>query len=571
MTYTRQQTKPVLNIVPITVPNVTLKAGVLPYDEKTGDDDLNQLRTANRGTHAIARNGNRIVCLPRTENASMVGKEPLDVQLKDNLGLAGALLRETLIDHFHGLQRTLTKHRPITFLGQNDLLKEALPKDLSAPPWLALLPRYEVDVRVFFFSNQDPFLGLALDSRTRRRITAPVDELIAAGIKVKGLYVGKKTANEDPRFDPKLDLIGRVSEIRSNELELDDAREGVSSIKTGECYLEPSSHTFRNLLEQLFADRAEEVHDALFQTSTARRVGPAKLQEIRKVIGYLQRQTLQISHGVQISIKSLLEGNTLPKLELAPRPVYVFDPTGAKTDTWNDGGLRKYGPYSQQTFSKNHPRIAVICQASAKGRVEQFLHKFFNGQRHPKNKNGPFDNGLIGKYRLEGVTPKFFCADNSTVAAYQRAAQAAQEAVSGEERWDIALVQIEKEFRNLEGAANPYFVIKHAFLTHQTPVQEFTLETASLWEGQLAYALNNMALATYSKLGGTPWLLRCDRAIAHELVIGVGSAKVGEGRLGDRERVVGFTTVFSGDGDYRLANRSQVVPYERYGASSYLL
>ena len=85
---------------------------------------------------------------------------------------------------------------------------------------------------------------------------------------------------------------------------------------------------------------------------------------------------------------------------------------------------------------------------------------------------------------------------------------------------------------------------KHAFLTHQIPVQEFTLETASLWEGQLAYALNHMALATYSKLGGTPWLLRCDRAIAHELVIGIGSAQVGEGRLGNRERVVGFTTVF---------------------------
>jgi hypothetical protein len=95
-------------------------------------------------------------------------------------------------------------------------------------------------------------------------------------------------------------------------------------------------------------------------------------------------------------------------------------------------------------------------------------------------------------------------------------------------------------------------------------VQEFTLETASLWEGQLAYALNNMALATYSKLGGTPWLLRCDRAIAHELVVGIGSANVGDGRLGNRERVVGFTTVFSGDGDYRLTNRSQAVPFEKY-------
>jgi Piwi domain len=565
MSYTPYHAKPVLNIAPIVVPDSIIRAGVLPYDPKTGDDDLNKLRQMHRGTHAVARKGDLIVCLPRVENTPMVGKGPQEIRLRDNLGLVGVLLREALIDHFHALQRPLTNHRPITFLAQNDLLKEALPPGLAAPLWLGLFPRYEVDVRVFFFSNQEPFLGLALDSRTRRRVTASADELIGAGIKLQGLYVGRRSPNDDPRFEPTFELLGRVSALQDDELQLDDAREGMPSVKAGDCYVELSPHTFSNLLGQIFTDRADEVQEALFQKTAARRVGPAKLQDVRKVIGYLQKQGLEISHAITVSVGALLEGNTLPKLDTAPKPVYVFDPTGAKTDTWADGGLQRCGPYSQQTFSKNHPRIAVVCQASAKGRVEQFLHKFFNGQRHPKKKTGPFDNGLIGKYRLEGVTPKFFLADNPTAPAYQRAAQAAQEAVSGEERWDIALVQIEKEFRNLEGASNPYLVTKHAFLTHQTPVQEFTLETASLWEGQLAYALNNMALATYSKLGGTPWLLRCDRAIAHELVIGIGSAKVGDGRLGDRERVVGFTTVFSGDGDYRITNRSQVVPYEKYG------
>ena len=565
MSYTPYQAKPVLNIAPIDIPDATINAGVLPYHQETGDDDLSKLRQMHRGTHAIARTGDLIVCLPRVENVPMVGKEPKEIRLRENLGLAGVLLREALIDHFHALQRPLINHRPITFLAQNDLLKESLPPGLVAPLWLGLLPRYEVDVRVFFFANQQPFLGLALDSRTRRRVTARSDELIAAGINLQELYVGGRCPNDDPRFEPKFELLGRVSTLQDDEFQLNDAREGTPSVKTRDTYVEPSSHTFTKIIEQIFTDRADDVQEALFQKSAARRVGPAKLQDVRKVIGYLQKQALQISHGITVSVGALLEGSTLPKLETAPKPVYVFDPTGAKTDTWADGGLQKWGPYSHQTFSKNHPRIAVVCQASAKGRVEQFLHKFFNGQRHPKKKIGPFDNGLIGKYRLQGVTPKFFLAENSTASAYQRAAQAAQEAVSGEERWDIALIQIEKEFRNLEGASNPYLVTKHAFLTHQTPVQEFTLETASLWEGQLAYALNNMALAAYSKLGGTPWLLRCDRAIAHELVIGMGSGKVGDGRLGDSERVVGFTTVFSGDGDYRITNRSRVAPYEKYG------
>ncbi len=556
------QTKLGLNIAPIEVPDGSIQAGVLPYDADTGHTDLAQLRQKHRGTHAVARQGDRIVCLPRTPSATTVGATPEDLPLRKNLNLVAALLRESLIDHFASLQRLIISHRPVTVLGVNDLLRESLPKGVSVPAWLALVPRYELDVRVYYFSKEDPFLGLALDSRTRRRITASCADLAEAGIKLDGLYVGRLIPSDDPRLEPHFDLLGRVTAVHGDNLQLDDACEGVSGAITGACYVEPSTRSFRNLFIQVFGARADEVDDALFMTSASRRVGPVKVQDLRRIVGYLQKQVFEISPGITVVIGTLLGGSTLPRLETAPRPVYVFAPTGAKTDTWADRGLKECGPYSQQTFSKNRPRIAVVCEASVKGRVEQFLHKFFDGQPHPKRKPGPFDNGLVGKYRLDGVSPKFFLADGPTAGAYQRAAQ---EAVAEEDRWDLALVQIKREFREREGADNPYLVTKHAFLTHQTPVQEFTLETASLWDGQLAYALNNMALATYSKLGGTPWLLRCDRVIAHELVIGIGSAEVGEGRLGSRQRVVGFTTVFSGDGDYRISNRSQVVPYDQYG------
>lgn len=52
--------------------------------------------------------------------------------------------------------------------------------------------------------------------------------------------------------------------------------------------------------------------------------------------------------------------------------------------------------------------------------------------------------------------------------------------------------------------------------------------------------------------------------VAHELVIGLGSATVGDGRLGERERVVGITTVFSGDGNYCVSTVSKAVAYEDY-------
>ncbi len=552
-----------LNIAVVEVPEATIRAGIYPYAAATGHETLDQLRRRYRGSHAFARRHDRIVCLPRCDDAPEVGETQEDLPLRENLGLAAALLREALIDHFHALGRAVIAHRPIAFLGgqDHDIVASSIPPGITAPEWLQLLPKYQIDVRLFFFKSRTPFIGLALDSRTRRRVTASCAQLIGSGLALEGLYVGRLAAGDDPRLEPKFELAGQVSRLRGDEICLDDAREDIATLKTSEAFVEPSSHAFANLLGQATGPNADQVRDAVFSAAAARRVGPAKLADLRRVLTYLRRQTFDVSPGVTLTIGAFLEGESLPSIEYAPKPVYVFEPTGGKTDTWADGGIQKYGPYSQETFPKNRPRIAVVCQASMKGRVEQFLQKFFSGQRHPKKNRGPFDNGLVGKYRLDGFSPKFFLAGDASAEAYQRAAQ---QAVSDDDRWDIALIQIEKRFRGLVGTRNPYLVTKHVFLAHQTPSQEFTLETAGLWAGQLAYALNNMALATYSKLGGTPWLLRCDRSIAHELVIGVGSAEVGQGRLGERQRVVGFTTVFSGDGDYRIANRSQAVPYEKF-------
>jgi hypothetical protein len=318
------RTKPVLNIVPIEVPDITIQVGVFAYHPETGHDDLTRLRQKHRGTHAVARRHDLIVCLPRLQDAPAVGEAQQELPLRENLSLVAALLRENLVDHFHNLHRLVIAHRPITFLAVNDLLKEALPRGVTTPAWLALLPRYELDVRLFFFANQEPFLGIALDSRTRRRVTASCDELIAAGIKIEGFYVGRLCPGDDPRVEPRFDLLGRVSALQGDELQLDDAREGIPSVKLRQCYLEPSSHTFTNLIGQVFLRRADEVRDALFQKAAARRVGPAKLDDLRKVVGYLQRQVLEVTPGITVSVGTLLEGDALPKFETAPKPVYVF-------------------------------------------------------------------------------------------------------------------------------------------------------------------------------------------------------------------------------------------------------
>src|SRR5437667_10358853 len=127
MSYGQRQTKLGLNIAPVKVPDTTIKAGVFAYDPDTGHTDLAELRQKHRGTHAVTRRGDRIVCLPRVASAPAVGEAQEEFHVRQNLSLTAALLREALIDHFYSLPRPVTGHRPITFLGVNDLLKEALP------------------------------------------------------------------------------------------------------------------------------------------------------------------------------------------------------------------------------------------------------------------------------------------------------------------------------------------------------------------------------------------------------------------------------------------------------------
>jgi len=158
-----------------------------------------------------------------------------------------------------------------------------------------------------------------------------------------------------------------------------------------------------------------------------------------------------------------------------------------------------------------------------------------------------------------------FTLSGASVEAYVAACrEAIDTATNGGFEWNLAIVQIDLDFKELPGPDNPYFATKAVFLKQRVPVQEITLETIRFSNEQLVFALNNMRLATYAKIGGVPWLLRSQPTVAHELIVGIGSHTLATGRLGGRERIVGITTVFSSDGKYLLDDRTASVPYDEY-------
>jgi hypothetical protein len=560
-----------LNVAPISYDDSsTVSIEMVGYKDK---EQLEELRNAHRETHLVRRSGNQIQLVPVAEEASDLGYRHKTVDLGKDVYLAAALARNSLLNFLHGLGRKILDFDPIEFVasGSNsDLLAASMPQGVRCPEWLAVCLLYEAKVRVISLDRQKPFVGLSLNVRTTRVIDESCDVLAESGLSLRSLYVGRRQPHHDPRVAPRFRLMGRVRSVSDGLLELDDCRPGSETVAIDEAFLESRTDSFNACMTHAFGSRADEVRWALEQNLVRIRGGTGRLQRLKTILEYLSRQHFQMVPGVGFGVGDFLSQKTDARrfrgVQRAPRAVYVFDPTGARTDTWHDRGLNKHGPYTSQSFTPTRPRICVVCQRHRKGRVEQFLYKLVNGipAKHPDDR-APFAQGFVRKYDIEEPSIEFFLVEGDTAEAYRRAARGAIEHATEQDfRWDLALVQIEEQFHNLFGDENPYLVTKSAFLTQQIPVQEFEIETAHAPDGQLAYVLNNIALAAYSKLGGIPWLVKADPTIAHELVFGLGSAHVGRGRLGDRDRIVGITTVFTGDGNYWLSSLSKAVPIEDY-------
>ena len=570
----RSRTPPsnlILNFSPIEFDAAEITVGCLPYGED-GKQVLQQLWDDHPGTHVFRREGaDSILAVSVVQDAPLIGS-PKTLRLKEYLGLAAALVRNALLTYVTSLGRTALKYSPLQFIARDDLLQTCVPAGSGPPDWLAVHPLVEVDVRPIHFFKQDAFIAAVVDLRTTRCIERTASELIHDGLSLEGFYVRRRVGSKDPRIAPRLELLGCVKSVEGSRLRLTDSRDNIDTIEANDVWLEKSA--FAHCLSHVYGSRAAAVAEALERERAALRHGPTRLGRIRKMVDFLGNQSHMMAPGVPFRFGPLVDNSKalFPRRETARGPVYVFDQTNSKTDTFHDRGLNEHGPYTAQVFTPNEPRICVVCQRSMKGQVERFLYKFVHGIKLPppspnyrgKPPKNYFEKGFCRKYRLKDIHYEFFVAENNSVDSYKRACHKAIEQHGSGVKWDLALVQVEASFHELPARINPYFASKVSFLTHQIPVQEFQIEKTRMPDSQLIFVLNTMGLATYAKLNGIPWLLKTPRPNAHELVIGIGSARVGAGRLGDHERFVGIATVFSGDGNYHGSNLSKAVAVSEY-------
>lgn len=529
-----------LNAFPLSIPDTELTALQIPYDKET----LDSLREQYRSTHSFRRQGDNILIFSEIGDFPISGTSRT-ITFKDNFGIFCSLVKDGLTRHLVGLGRNPIGFSPIELVSEKPEDNLLVPILGDAYPF-KICAKYTIDTRII---KGQPCL--VIDCTTRRVLKENGLYFLNAGFDLMGRYV---VTEQDGGYRK---LLGTVSECNGEVLTVTRPDKQVVQVNAKEVYLEASRLNFDDYILHTHGERKDGIVERIRQAVSTFNGGKNKKARIDALKNYFQSRDISLIDATPIEI--LEPPDIQSQCGQMQKPVFVFNDNGEAS--WAEKGLTQYGPYTKRTFDRNDPSICVICAQRDKGRVEQFVRKLLKGISRSKY----FSNGLEGKFTLGTSRIDVFTTANDSVGAYKNAIEAAirQKADDGG-RWDLALVQVRQSFKKLNVKENPYYLGKSLFFLHQIPVQDFTIELLEQSDYSLGYSLNNMALACYAKMGGIPWLLKSSPTLSHELVIGIGSANVGQKRGVDNQRIMGITTVFSGDGSYIVSNTSKAVVPESY-------
>jgi hypothetical protein len=456
--------------------------------------------------------------------------------------------------------------RPFTFLAQRTELigpaADAARVDHPLIDQFTVTPRFVLSAKTFEPVDGQSKLGVFINVEMQFDIAAQLTELQAANVDLNGLHVVRRQPEPGKRR-----LVGRISRVEGNVTHLSEGTDG-TSIETDGVKLEGSKESVARCLTTILGQgRYRALMSALDDQQAGYLLGPDFDEVVSKLGALLSKTKLPIALGQEAKIGDrivLANSDTAQTVYVAPQVDYVFDRTGAQSNAFAWPGLSQFGPFDRTTFANKSPRLLVVFPTSTQGKVETFLRAFRDGLGSNYRGFAKGFRDIFGLVNLEFVMcpVQVQVSDRSgSEAAYRGAIEnrlSAGEDVQG------AIVVLFEEHAHLKGLQNPYLRTKALLLTLGIPTQEVRMPTVTQMAGNLQYTLQNFAVSVYAKLNGTPWTVNQDKAISDELVVGMGFAEFSGSRFEDRQRFVGITTVFSGDGTYLLGNVSKECSYADY-------
>jgi len=544
-----------LNHLPITFSTTRFEGFQLPYD---GKDELKALRTRLFKTHFVLRKGDHVLLFPYATETATEGQS-IELDTARDFGTANALARQALLRSFFNHHRSISGVIPVKFVRDTTNLLE----DRYAETF-AVFAEYAFNVRPLA-PQEGTFVNGVLVNFGARLLIKPTAAELRSKLKLEGLYVVGDSEFDDPYILPMFNrrLLGRVERIDGDHAVLADARQ--ERVALDKAHIEPSLRNFERLGRTLLGSGYERfqrgMSDRLFAVTGASK----QLERIDQLVEKFKdlQGELLCCAGFTVSLDGHLtevgRGIGVGQSRKLSTPQCSLRPGGSITVPWPvDPQIDSNGPFDADSFERKQARVAVIYPSDQRGHVERFAAQLRDGIAS-NGASGPMQQGTVRKYRLQSMQFEFVPVDlrSGKAQGYRQAAlSASQHAV------DAALVIVTEEDRQLIGAASPYFTAKATLMSQGVPVQSVRMET--VLQKNISYSLNNIALALYAKLGGIPWTLAVRERLVQEIIVGIGSARVGFDRLSDRERVVGITTVFSGDGNYLLGNSTAEAPSDQY-------
>lgn len=457
------------------------------------------------------------------------------------------------------------KKRPFTFLAQKVELIDAAAAAAGLSHKLLqgfkVIPRFALSPKIYEPVDGATRVGVFVTIGMRYDIEASLPDLLQAGIDVRGMYAVRRNRQPGERG-----LLGRIRSIEGNTVQLFEETH-LASANVSDVKLEGSKENFTRCLTALLGYNYKKLLNALDDQEAGYRTGPRFDEAVRKMGEFLARKPIKLADGIGAQIGDRIvftnEGQAR-NVRLAPTVEYVFDRTGAKSAEYAWKGLSQFGPFDRSSFANRSPRILVVYPSSTQGKVENFLSAFRDGMgsNFPAFSKGFID--LMGLTKVEFVMCPVEVSNGDRSDAHTKYNAAIEDRLAGAGEVHAGIVVLFEEHARLPDDRNPYIHTKSLLLTLGVPTQQVRMPTVLLDPKSLQYTLQNFSISTYAKLNGTPWTVNHDKAINDELVVGMGLAELSGSRTEKRQRFVGITTVFAGDGSYLLGNVSRECAYDSY-------
>lgn len=520
------------------------------------------------------RGGKSITALPINEDAKNdFGGNEITLKVNENLGLLSSVVLHRLPTLFE--DRSPVRRRPLVYTSPENLVS-TFEEGWSLPS--IVVNGFEVrrsfvfDTRIVNPFGDSPFVAVTGQVSSKWSIPATLKSLIDAGINLKGLSVLRRDPDPD---EPK--LVGTIKKIEHGKVTLAERFESApDSIDAQVLRLNPSKKSFKRCLSTLLGDRYDSFESALRKRIDRKRKGPSLHRYLSQLRSYFEDEQLALTPDLEAEIDSPIElggSNTEEKtVHKAGEIEYCFNPSRTKRHSVPWFGLDQYGPFDRESFASKEPQILVVCLGRSEGRAEQFVTKLRDGIALDSDYQSSYRTGFDSVFGTHNMSFDWCVVDDD-----RRYQESPGEAFSGairdhlqslskrpSEAYNAALIVVEEEHAFLAGPDNPYLQSKAECLMSGVPTQQVRTKTLRQDDYNLQYTLQNLSTALYAKMGGVPWTVDQGSGVAHELVIGLGTAEVQESRFQESKRLIGITTVFRGDGSYLLSDLSKKCSYEDY-------